>query len=51
LACSGWCYVEVVLSGESYGALARGLENALSQLGGLPQEHRTDSLSAAFRSG
>jgi len=30
-------------------ALAEGLQNALWALGGVPQQHRTDSLSAAFR--
>ena len=30
-------------------ALAEGLQNALWALGGAPAEHRTDSLSAAFR--
>jgi transposase InsO family protein len=49
LAYSGWRHVEVVLGGESFEALAGGLQNALWQLGGVPQEHRTDSLSAAFR--
>lgn len=49
LAFSGWRHVEVVLGGESFEALAAGLQNALWQLGGVPQEHRTDSLSAAFR--
>lgn len=49
LAYSGWRHVEVVLSGESFAALAGGLQNALWQLGGVPEEHRTDSLSAAFR--
>jgi hypothetical protein len=49
LACSGFEHVEIVLGGESYPALASGLENALRQLGGVPQEHRSDSLSAAFR--
>ena len=38
-----------VLGGESYVALAEGLQNALWTLGGVPQEHRTDSLSAAFK--
>jgi hypothetical protein len=38
-----------VLGGESFEALAAGLQNALWQLGGVPLEHRTDSLSAAFR--
>ena len=45
---SGWEHAEVVLGGESYTALASGLQNALWQLGGVPHEHRTDSLSAAF---
>jgi transposase InsO family protein len=30
-------------------ALAEGLQNALWRLGQVPREHRTDSLSAAFR--
>jgi hypothetical protein len=38
-----------VLGGESFEALASGLQNALWLLGGVPEEHRTDSLSAAFR--
>lgn len=49
LACSGFEHVEVVLGGESYAALANGLERALRLLGGAPLEHRSDSLSAAFR--
>jgi hypothetical protein len=49
LACSGFEHVEIVLGGESYPALASGLENALRLLGGAPREHRSDSLSAAFR--
>ncbi len=48
LAFSGWRYVHVVQGGESYSALADGLQNALHQLGGAPAEHRTDSLSAAY---
>jgi hypothetical protein len=48
LAYSGWRYVEVVLGGESWVALSKGLQNALWALGGVPAEHRTDSLSAAF---
>jgi hypothetical protein len=40
---------EIVLGGESFTALAEGLQNALWRLGGAPSEHRTDSLSAAFR--
>ena len=38
----------VVLGGESFTALAEGLQGALWHLGGAPREHRTDSLSAAF---
>ncbi len=49
LAFSGWQHAEVVLGGESYVALAEGLQNALWALGGAPREHRSDSLSAAFR--
>ncbi len=48
LVCSGWEHAEVVRGGESYTALASGLQNALWHLGGVPHEHRTDSLSAAF---
>jgi len=48
LVYSGWEHAEVVLGGESFTALACGLQNALWQLGGAPREHRTDSLSAAF---
>jgi hypothetical protein len=39
----------VVLGGESYTALADGLQEALWRLGGAPREHRTDSLSAAYK--
>jgi hypothetical protein len=35
--------------GETFEALAEGLEKALWQLGGVPQQHRTDHLSAAVR--
>jgi hypothetical protein len=49
LAFSGWCSVNIVLGGESYAALAEGLQNALWRLGGVPREHRSDSLSAAYR--
>jgi len=49
LAYSGFEHAHVVLGGESYVALAEGLQNALWSLGGAPREHRTDSLSAAFR--
>jgi hypothetical protein len=39
LAFSGWQYVQVI----------QGLQNALFACGGVPQQHRTDSLSAAYR--
>src|SRR5437763_10409779 len=34
---------------ETFEALAEGIEKALWQLGGIPQQHRTDHLSAAVR--
>ena len=46
---SGWCHVKVILGGESFSALSEGLQDALWRLGGVPCEHRTDSLSAAFK--
>ncbi|MBF0244751.1 MAG: IS21 family transposase [Planctomycetes bacterium] len=49
LSYSGWAWAEVILGGESYPALAEGLERSLSALGGVPQTLRTDSLSAAYR--
>lgn len=49
LAYSGFEHAHVVLGGESFVALAEGLQNALWLLGGVPREHRSDSLSAAFR--
>jgi transposase InsO family protein len=49
LAYSGFEHAHVVLGGESFVALAEGLQNALWSLGGAPREHRSDSLSAAFR--
>src|SRR4051794_21391081 len=49
LAYSGFEQAHLVLGGESFVALAEGLQNALWVLGGAPREHRTDSLSAAFR--
>src|SRR6516162_4969959 len=45
----GITVADVVLGGESFVALAEGLQNALWALGGVPREHRSDSLSAAFR--
>ncbi len=49
LVYSGFEHAHVILGGESFVALAEGLQNALWLLGGTPREHRTDSLSAAFR--
>lgn len=49
LAYSGWCHVRAVLGGESFTALAEGITASLERLGGAPSEHRTDSLSAAFK--
>lgn len=49
LAFSGFEHAHVVLGGESFVALAAGLQDALWALGGAPREHRSDSLSAAFR--
>jgi hypothetical protein len=49
LAYSRWEYASVVDGGESFQALATGLQNALWQAGGCPLEHRSDSLSAAFK--
>ncbi|MGF6918801.1 hypothetical protein OKW28_002974 [Paraburkholderia sp. 40] len=49
LAFSHWEYAYVVEGGESFEALSTGLQKALWQAGGCPHEHRTDSLSAAFK--
>lgn len=49
LAHSGWRSSCVVEGGESFAALSAGLQRALWHLGGAPEEHRTDSLSAAFK--
>ncbi len=46
---SGFQHGHVILGGESFTALAEGLQNALFTLGGVPARHRTDSLTAAFR--
>ena len=48
LAYSGWRHATVIATGESFMALSTGLQAALWALGGVPEEHRTDSLSAAF---
>lgn len=49
LAFSHWSHLKVILGGESFSALAEGLQEGLWRLGGSPKEHRTDSLSAAFK--
>lgn len=49
LAYSHWSSMKVVVGGESFSALSEGLQLALRRLGGAPFEHRTDSLSAAFK--
>ena len=49
LAYSGFEHAHAILGGESFVALAEGLQNALWAAGGAPREHRSDSLSAAFR--
>ena len=49
LPCGGFEHGHVILGGESFVALAEGLQNALWSAGGAPKLHRTDSLSAAFR--
>lgn len=48
LAHSGWRHAVVCVGGESFMVLSTGLQAALWRLGGVPEEHRTDSLSAAF---
>jgi len=49
LAYSGWQYAQIIQGGESFIALSEGLQNALFACGGVPKQHRTDSLSAAYR--
>jgi len=46
---SGWEYGQVMLGGESFTALSEGLQNAFWYSGGVPETHRTDSLSAAYK--
>ena len=48
LTYSNWETVTLCFS-ESFESLSAGLQNALWQLGGAPEEHRTDSLSAAVK--
>lgn len=43
---SNWETITICFS-ESFESLSAGLQNALWELGGVPHEHRTDSLSAA----
>ena len=45
---SGWRHTQVVLGEESFQALSSGLQEALWMAWGVPEKHRTDSLSAAF---
>lgn len=49
LVYSKWSYIKVIQGGESFQALSKGLQEALEYLGGSTQEHRTDSLSAAYK--
>jgi Mu transposase, C-terminal domain len=49
LVYSGWTYVQVTLGGESFESLSSGLQNAFWRSGAVPINHRTDSLSAAFK--
>jgi hypothetical protein len=49
LAYSGWQYAHIIQGGESFIALSEGLQNALTVCGGVPKQHRTDSLSAAYK--
>lgn len=49
LSYSGWQYAEVIQGGESYSALAEGMQNAFWSIGGVTKTHRTDSLSAAYK--
>lgn len=49
LSFSGYEFAQVVEGGESYPALAEGLQNAFWSIGGVTETHRTDSLSAAYK--
>lgn len=49
LAYSGWRYAQIIEGGESFIALSEGLQNALAASGGVPKQHRTDSLAAAYK--
>lgn len=49
LSFSGYEFAQVVQGGESYSALAEGLQNAFWSIGGVTETHRTDSLSAVYK--
>jgi hypothetical protein len=49
LAYSGWQHAQIIQGGESFIGLSEGLQNALAASGGVPKQHRTDSLSAAYK--
>ena len=48
LTFSGWTYAQIIFGGESFESLSSGIQNAFWRSGGVPKNHRTDSLSAAF---
>src|SRR5262249_16042472 len=45
----GWEFAQIVQGGESYTALAEGMQNAFCSIGGVTETHRTDNLSAAYK--
>ncbi len=49
LVASGWAYAQATYGGESFSALADGLQRAFRASGGVPRQLRTDSLSAAYK--
>lgn len=49
LPASGWTYSQVTYGGESFAVFSDGLQNAFAKSKGVPQEVRTDSLSAAYK--
>lgn len=49
LAYSGWEFAQIIQGGESYTALAEGMQNAFWSIGGVTKTHRSDSLSAAYK--
>ena len=48
LAFSHWSFMKVILGGESFTALSESMQDALWTLGLCTDEHRSDSLSAAY---